>query len=65
LDLLVLLIKNWHDDPTIGFEAKSGPQDVDKFGKAKEEILDLLDVEFFDEIEGHVEDCVQNWDMYP
>ncbi len=65
MDLLVLLIKNWHDDPTIGFEAKSGPQDVDKFGKAKEEILDLLDVEFFDEIEGHVEDCVQNWDMYP
>jgi hypothetical protein len=34
---------------------------VDKFGKAKEEILDLLDVEFFDEVEDHVED----WDMYP
>ncbi len=64
LDLLVLLIKNWHDDPTIGFEAKSGPQDVDKFGKAKEEILDLLDAKFSNEVEDHVEDCVQNWDMY-
>ncbi len=61
LDLLVLLIKNQHDDLTIAFEARSGPQDVDKFGKAKEEILDLLDVEFFDEVEDHVED----WDMYP
>ncbi len=38
---------------------------MDKFGKAKEEILDLLDVEFFDEVDDHVEDCVQNWDMYP
>jgi tetrahydromethanopterin S-methyltransferase subunit A len=65
LDLLVLLIKNWHGDPTIGFEVERGPQDVDKFGKAKEEILDLLDVEFFDEVDDHVEDCVQNWDMYP
>ncbi len=64
LDLLVLLIKNWHDDPTIGFQAKSGPQDVDKFGKAKEETLDLLDVEFSNEVEDHVEDCVQNWNMY-
>jgi hypothetical protein len=38
---------------------------VNEFGKAKEEILDLLDVKFFDEVEVHVEDCVQNWDMYP
>jgi hypothetical protein len=35
----------------LGFEAKSGPQDVDEFGKAKEEILDLLDAEFSDEVE--------------
>lgn len=38
---------------------------MDKFGKAKEEIQDLLDVEFSDEVEDHVEDCVQSWDMYP
>jgi hypothetical protein len=37
---------------------------VDKFGKAKEETLDLLDVEFSNEVEDHVEDCVQNWNMY-
>jgi len=38
LDLLVLLIKNWLNDPTMGFEVKKGPQDVDEFGKAEEEI---------------------------
>ncbi len=47
-NLLVLLIKNWHNDPTIGFEAKGGPlKGVDEFGEAKEEILDLLDIEIF------------------
>jgi hypothetical protein len=65
LDRLVILINNWHDDPTIGCENKNEPPDVNEFGKAKEEILDLLDVKFFDEVEVHVEDCVQNWDMYP
>jgi hypothetical protein len=58
LDLLVFLIKNWPDDPTIGFEVKKGPQDVDEFGKAEEEILDLLDAKFPDEVEDHVEHCV-------
>jgi hypothetical protein len=57
LDLLVLLIRNWHDNPTIGFEAKKGSQDVNEFGEAEEEILDLLDAEFLDEVEGHVEEC--------
>jgi hypothetical protein len=28
LDLPILLIKNWFDNPTIAFEAKGGPQDV-------------------------------------
>jgi len=37
---------------------------VDKFGKAKEEILDLLDAKFSNEVEDRVEDRVQNWDMY-
>ncbi len=48
LDLLVLLIKNWNDDPTIGFEAKKGSQDVNEFGEVEEEILNLLDAEFLD-----------------
>jgi hypothetical protein len=65
LDLLVLLIKNWPNDPTIGFEAKKGPQDVDGFGETDEEILGLLDAEFPNEVEDHVKECVQNWDMYP
>jgi hypothetical protein len=65
LDFQVLLIKNWPDDPTIGFEAKKGLQDADEFGEAKEEILNLLDAEFLDEVEDHVEEFVQNWDMHP
>jgi hypothetical protein len=63
---LVLLIKNWLDDPTFGFEAMGGPlKDVDEFGEAVEEILNLIDVEFPNEVEGYVEECVQNWDMFP
>ncbi len=58
LDLLILLIKNWPNDPTIGFEVKKGPQDVDEFGEVEEEILNLLDVKFLDEVEDHVEECV-------
>ncbi len=53
LDFLVLLIKNRHDDP-IGFEAKKGPQDEDEFGEVEEEILDLLDAKFPNEVESHV-----------
>jgi hypothetical protein len=33
---------------------------VDVFGEAKEEILILLDVEFPNEVEGYVEECIQN-----
>ncbi len=65
VDLLVLLIKNWPNDPSIGFEAKKGPQDVDEFEEVEEKILDLLNVKFPNEVEDPVEDCVQNWDMYP
>jgi hypothetical protein len=25
----------------------------------------LLDVEFLDEVEDHVKECVHNWNMYP
>jgi hypothetical protein len=51
LDLLVLLIKNWLDHPIVGFEVKRGSlEGMDEFGEAKEEILDLLDAEFPNEI---------------
>jgi hypothetical protein len=63
---LVLLIKNWLDDPIIGFEAMGGPlKDVDEFGEPEEKILNLIDVKFPNEVEGYVEKCVQNWDMFP
>jgi len=65
-NLLVLLIKNWPNDPTIGFEAQGEPlKGVDEFGDAEEEILDLLDIENFNEVEGYVEDYVHNWDILP
>jgi hypothetical protein len=48
LNLLVLLIKNWLDDPIVGFDAKGGPpKDVDEFGEIEEKILDLQDANFF------------------
>jgi hypothetical protein len=63
---LVLLIKNWLDGPIIGFEAMGEPlKDVDEFGEVEENILNLIDVEFPNEVEGYVEECVQNWDMFP
>jgi D-lyxose ketol-isomerase len=42
LDVLVLLIKNWHDDPTtnIGFA------NLDRFNEVEEDILDVIDFEF-------------------
>ncbi len=63
-DLLVLLIKNWLDDPIVGFEDKWASKYVDGFGQVEEEILDVMDVECFDEVENHVKDCIQNWDIY-
>lgn len=35
------------------------------FGGFEENILDVINVEFPNEIEDHVKDCVQSWDMYP
>jgi hypothetical protein len=33
---------------------------VDGFGQVEEEILDVMDVECFDEVEDHVKDSIQN-----
>ncbi len=38
---------------------------MDEFGEAEEKILNLLDVKFLNEVEGYLEECVQNWDMFP
>jgi hypothetical protein len=40
-------------------------KDVDEFGDTDEKILDLLDAKFANEVEGYVEECVQNWYMFP
>jgi hypothetical protein len=37
---------------------------VDGFGEVKEDILDVIDTKFLDEVEDHVKDYVQNWHMY-
>lgn len=43
LDLLVLIIKNWLDDPTIVVEDKEGPkEDVDRFGERTRRIYSRL-----------------------
>ncbi len=62
-DLLVLLIKNWLDEPIVGVEDKWGSKYVDGFGQVEEEILDVMDIECFDEVEDHVKDCTQNRDI--
>jgi hypothetical protein len=46
LDFLVL-IKNWHDDPTTSVKDNGGLKDVDEFGEEKEDILNVTNVEFF------------------
>lgn len=40
LDFLVFLIKNWLDDLIVGAAYKRGPEDVDMFNEATENILD-------------------------
>jgi hypothetical protein len=65
LDLLVFYIKDYHDDPTIGVDDKQQHVGVDGFGEVEEAILDVMDVEFIEEVQDQVEDCLQDWEMYP
>jgi hypothetical protein len=46
--------------PLLDLRLREGPQNVNEFGEVEEEILDLMDVQFFDEVGDHVEQCVQN-----
>ncbi len=58
--------QNWLDDPIAGFDAKGGPpKDVDEFGETQAKILYLQDARFFDEVDGCMEEFVQNWNMFP
>jgi hypothetical protein len=46
LDLLVLLIKNWLDDPTTRFDDETSLANLDVFGEVEEDILDVIDLSF-------------------
>jgi hypothetical protein len=46
LDFLVLLIKNWQDDPATRFDDKTSLADLDVFGEVEEDILYVIDSEF-------------------
>ncbi len=68
LDILVLIIKYWLDDPTIVVEDKEGPQNVDGFGERTRRKYNQMwwMSNFLIRLRiDHVEDCVQNWDTYP
>jgi hypothetical protein len=60
LDLLVLLIKNWLDDPTIGFDDKTSLADLDVFDEVEDDILDVIDFEFLDEVDHHLEEGIED-----
>ncbi len=64
LDLIILLINNQHDDSTTNFEDRIGLVDLYGFGEVEEDILDVIDFVFRCEDQGHVKDCIQDWDMY-
>jgi hypothetical protein len=51
--------------PTSGFEEKIGVVDLGGFDEVEEDILDVIDFEFLHEVDGHVEECIQDCDMYP
>jgi hypothetical protein len=38
---------------------------VDEFGETQAKILYLQDARFFDEVDGCMEEFVQNWNMFP
>jgi hypothetical protein len=63
--LLILLIKNWPNNPCVSVE-DDRLQGVDGFGEVEENLLDVLDIDFPNEVGGCVEeDDVQNWELYP
>jgi hypothetical protein len=65
LDLLIHLIKNWPNNLRVNVE-DNRPQGVDGFGEVEENLLNVLDMDFPNEVGGHVEeDDVQNWELYP
>ncbi len=58
LDLLVLLIKNWLDDPTTIFDDKASLVDLDVFGEVEEDILYVIDSKFPNEVDDYLKECI-------
>jgi hypothetical protein len=38
---------------------------VNGFDEVEEDIRNIISTKFYDEVEDHVKDHVQNWNMYP
>jgi len=60
LDFLVLLIKNWPHDPTTGFDDKTSLANLDVFGEVEEDMLNVIDYKFRDEVDDHLKECIQD-----
>jgi hypothetical protein len=56
--LLILLIKNWPDDPCVGLE------DVERFEELEEGLLNVLAFEFPKAIECYIEECQDYWETF-
>jgi hypothetical protein len=54
LDLLILLIKNWPNNPCANVE-DDRLQGADGFGEVEENLLDVLDMDFSNEVGGSIE----------
>jgi hypothetical protein len=65
LDFPISPIKNWFNIPLLLLRLRKDLKMWMGFGKFEENILDVINVEFPNEIEDHVKDCVQSWHMYP
>lgn len=59
LDQLVLLVKNWPDDPHEGCDVKS----LADFGNGEVDLVDQLEEEFEKEMENLVEACEEPKDI--
>jgi hypothetical protein len=51
-------MKNWLDDPTTRFDDKTSLANLDVFGEVEEDKLDVIDFEFPNEVDDHLEECI-------
>ncbi len=59
LDLLVLLIKIGQTTPLLDFDDKTSLANLDVFGEVDEDILDVIDFEFLDQVDD-IEECIRD-----